>query len=169
MSFFDEEAFRKGTVPWSARECAEVMEWYHRVVATPKDDWDLKERGFLLRDDEGKVSKFQFNMFQPMNQLGFYMAKRYKPDVMPYYLHRFILIMDFLSEHQQDLLDDDLARRGGEEFNEIRSEVLQALCILPFAETAESGEGGEWCGFDYDQVVSKAHELIRGASGSDFG
>ena len=48
MSSYDEEALRKGTVPWSAEECAEVMEWYHGVVTTPKDDWDLKERGFLL-------------------------------------------------------------------------------------------------------------------------
>jgi len=160
MSTFDQEAMKKGTVPWSARECAEVMEWYHRTITTPKDDWDLDERGLLFQDAEGKVSELRFNMFQPMNQFGFYMTRRYAPDVMPYHTYRFMQIMDFLSEHQQDLLRDGLARHGGEEFSEVRGEVLEALCTLPFTKCTKSDDGGESYTFDYEEVVSKARDLI---------
>jgi hypothetical protein len=159
MPTFDEEAMKKGTVPWSAKECAEVMEWYHRTITMPKDDWDLDERGLLLQDADGKVSALKFNMFQPVNQFGFYMAKRYSPDVMPYHTYRFMQIMDFLSEHQQDLFRDGFARHGGEEFSEIRGEVLEALCTLPFTKSRKSEDGGEWYTFDYEEVVSEAHEL----------
>jgi hypothetical protein len=161
MSTFDREAVMKGTVPWSATECAEVIEWYHKTVTTPKDDWDLRERGFVLRDDRGKASGFKLNMLQPINQLGFYMAKRYAPDVMPYYTYRFMLIMDFLSEHQQDLLRDGLARPGGREFNEIRREVLEALCVLPFTKVTKGNDGAEQRAFDYKEVVLKVRELTH--------
>jgi len=160
MSAFDPEAVKKGTVPWSAKECAEVMEWYHRTITTPKDDWDLDERGLQFPDGEGKVSALTFNMFHPINQFGFYMAKRYAPDVMPYHTYRFMQIMDFLSEHQQDLLREGLARYGGEEFSEVRGEVLEALCILPFTKSTKCDDGGESYTFDYEEVVSKARELI---------
>lgn len=163
MSSFDLDAMRRGTVPWSGKECAEVMEWYHKTISTPKDDWDLNERGFLLRDGKDKVSAFKFNMFEPMNQFGFYMAKRYGPDVMPYHTYRFMLIMDFLSEYQSDLLRDGFARHGGREFNEIRTELLEALCTLPFAKRDSSEEGGESYTFDYEEVVSKARELVGDA------
>lgn len=157
----DWDTFTRGTMPWNADECLEVMRWYHNLQGTPKDDWDLRERSLLLKLEEtGKVQKVQFNQFQPLNQLGFYMAQRYDSDVMPYYADRFMRIMDFLCEHREELKGDGLYREGGDDFDEICYPLLQALCELPYSRT-QVLDGEECHTFDYDEVVKKTRALLE--------
>ncbi len=161
MPSFDREKFANGTVPWSADECTGVMEWYHKTLNTPKDDWNLQDLGINLRNDDGSVSRLSFNMFHPMNQLGTYMVERYGTGTAPYHIHRFMLIMDFLSDYHQRLTNDGLARAGREDHAEIRGEVLEALCVLPFSRIETSDSGGELHTFDYDELVTKAREFMN--------
>lgn len=163
----DWDSFTKGTVPWNIDECLEVMRWYHKLQETPKDDWDLRERSLTLKlDESSKVAKVEFNQFQPVNQLGFYMAQRYDSDVMPYYTDRFMRIMDFLCEHREQLKEDGLSQAGGEDFDEICCSLLEALCELPYSKT-EFVDGEERHRFDYDEVVKKARASLEGYCDED--
>lgn len=156
---FDLEGVMQGTVPWSAEECREVMEWYHRLVNTPKDDWDLEERSIALEHESGDVSNLKFNQFQPMNQFGFYMAERYDQSVMPYHTFRFMQITDFLTEHTTDLQIDGFARESEGGAVEICTEVLRALCELPYSQIANTDQRGERRTFNYEEVVSRVRGL----------
>lgn len=156
----DFEVFSKGTIPWSAEEYLEVMEWYEQLQSTPKDDWDLTEQGFMIENEDGKIKKLKFNSFRAVTQLGFFMAKRYPKGEMPYHTGRFMQINEFLSKFISDLKNDGLAESNEGEFEKIRYEVIQALCVLPYSKR-EIVEGQEHHSFDYDEVVAKARELIE--------
>jgi hypothetical protein len=157
----DMDAFKKGTIPWSVDECIEIMGWYQRLNKTPKDDWDLKERGFCLKDEEsGEVKKLVLNQFMPINQLGLYMAHRYKSDVMPYHFNRLMEIMAFLCDHLQELKLDGFSRTDSDERDEICIPVLQALCELPFSKKTIVNDEERYK-FDYQEVAQRARELLK--------
>ena len=105
----DWDALKRGTIPWSVDDCIEVMAWYENLFTVPKDDWDLKERKFSLKENESsEVRQFKFNQFQPVNQLGFYMVQRYG-DLMCYHTYRFMSHLrckDFFSNSQTELRGD---------------------------------------------------------------
>jgi hypothetical protein len=158
---FDSDAAMQGTIPWNADECSEVMAWYHDLVSTPKDDWDLNERGIAIEDEEGSVTKLQFNQFHAMNQLGFYMANRFDECVMPYHTFRFMQIMDFLQAHLSELHNDGLARVREDDGEDVCRELLQALCELPYSKVCETRNGGQRRDFDYDDVVRRTREIQK--------
>jgi len=161
MEPMDIRAIMTGAVPWSAEECLDVMEWYKNLECTPKDDWDLFERGMLLQDSEnGSVMKITLNPFKGMNQVGLYMAKRYKYGTMQNYMFRFMLILEFLSDYSEMLVCEGLVRRDEGGFDHVRYELIEALCILPYSRV-EITDGEERHEFDYEEVLARAQELME--------
>lgn len=186
-----EGAFR-GRLPWSVGGWREANEWYHRLQQTPKDDWDLEELGLtgdqldavpaellpLVQEliDKGLLRgprndsplAVRGNAFHPWHQLARFLMGRYPVDVWFFHFHRFMVIGDFLMDHRGDLKRDGLMRDTEEEYDEIRQETVETLCVLPFSETYYI-DGEERYTFDYDEVVAEARRLTDEARGQEQG
>lgn len=157
----------RGLVPWNVDEFMEVVEFYTNLHDTPKDDWDdLKDKQFILEHNDEGESVLRFNAMASMNQLGFYMVKRYPDRVQcPHYLYRFMQIQDFLKERRDQLIEDGFAREGDNGVMEFKEAILTALCVLPYSQL--NLEDGKHWGFDYDEVAGHAHMLAEKGSGDE--
>jgi len=162
----NDEAMFRGDVPWPVEDFLEVVEWYHSMRQTPQDDWDLKERGFLLHQGDGTAAKVTLNMFKPINQFGMFMTARYRKrrDKGKHFTFRFLQIQEFMSEHSEDLEKDGLIRPAEDGGQEIAKAVFEALCVLPYSKVTHDSHGLEDRHFDYAEVVAKVRE-IQGKTG----
>ncbi len=173
----------KGEVPWSAEGWQEANEWYHALLHTPQDDWNLAETGLTDAQFEmippeavhrleelteiGLVGAqransplaVRINAFHPWNQLACFLMDRYPTGEWIFHLWRFLAIGEFLLRHRRDLKRDGLMRHSTEEHDEIREQAIEALCLLPFTRTCYV-KGEEQYTFDYKEVVAKAREFI---------
>jgi hypothetical protein len=159
------DKFGRGLVPWPIDDFLEVYQWYLKLHNTPKDDWDLKERGFLMETAEGQVAQIELNMFTPMNQIGMYMTARYRDNKNgKHYIFRFIQMTTFLGEHLEELERDGFVRKDSAGTPEIARPIFEALCVLPYSQVTRTKRGTERS-FDYPEVLKKAKELS--ADGGD--
>lgn len=155
------EKFSKGTVPWSAEECRDAIIWFHKMMNSPKDDWNLNRYRLAMRDPETEdVQELRLQMTHPMNQIGMYFAEKYKGDrtLVSCHTSRFMQILDFLGDHNSDLLRDKMAEKGAEDRYDVDGAVLEALCELPFEKRVVE-EGKERWEFDYEHVIQRAKEI----------
>jgi hypothetical protein len=156
----DMEALEKGKVPWSAEEFLEVFHWYEKLEKTPKDDWDLTERKALVWEESGEVGEWVFNPFHPATQFFQYMARRYPGPAASYHGYRFHQIMVFLEDYRPRLKAEGLARKTASGMGQVATQLLQALCELPFTRKIVV-DGEDRCAFEYDEVVARAREIIE--------
>ena len=156
----DHDAITRGTVPWSADEYLEVMQWYDDLHAKPKDDWDLTEKTLRISHGRGREPiEIAFNAFHPMNQFGGYMVKRYG-EKMPNHMERIRQIEKFLEEHQNELRRAGHTRQGDDGKDEIRTPVLQALCELPYSQRRKAGRKVRYR-FDFAEVMQRAGQIEK--------
>lgn len=153
----------KGNVKWPFEEFQEIYSWYGNLHDKPRDDWDLKKRGLTLIDEEDeKEYDITFNPFMPMNQLGFHMVKKFGEEKFMHYMHRFMEIMRFISEHKKKFIEDGFMKTPDEDkkYIEIQTEILQALCELPYTQKVKA-EGNTFYRLNYTDVINKAKELME--------
>ncbi len=186
MLNLDLDGMFKGNLPWSAKEWREVYQWYHKLQETPKDDWSLDEMGLtegqlkaalpeslhLMQEliDKGLLKEpraggnlaVRCNVFHPWHQLACFLMNRYPVNVWFYHFHRFMTIGEFLLDHGDGLKRDGLIRDSGQEWEEIRQETIEVLCLLPFTKTYYIN-GEERHTLDYDEVVAESRRLIAEA------
>jgi len=148
----------EGKLPWNYHDYCKVAKWYHELHDKPKDDWDLKERGILYKN-KGKTGKIIVNSFMPENQLAFHMLNEYGEEGFKKYFWRFFEIGHFLVLNQDSLEKDKLIVKGKGSFL-ATSELLKALCALPFSKIIKR-KGETKHTFDYKEVVEKAKEIQK--------
>jgi hypothetical protein len=158
----------EGKIPWNYEDFCKIAEWYHKLKETPKDDWDLKERGILLKDKD-KISKITINNFASENQLAFYMLKEYGKEYFKKYIFRFFEITQFLA-HNRDSLEKDKMTINGSDAIVVKSELLKALCLLPYSKIVKTGKSKNDIRYEYDynEVIKKAKELMKENGGKSI-
>jgi hypothetical protein len=163
----DDNPFHKGLrglIPWSVAEWNKAAKWEMEMMQKPRDDWDLKERGLILVDDEtGEKLRITFNPFIIENQLSMYFIQRYKKHELAFaHSIRYYWIKGFINDYMGELKDEGfIVQEGGA--TSIHEALIEALCILPFSEM-KKGETGSICyKFSHDEVMDKAWELLRDA------
>jgi hypothetical protein len=156
MALFDLKKLVRGDIPWDVDDCCDVLLWYQNLLATPKDDWDLDERLLVISEEDGSRTEVHINMFNPLNQLSVHLIERYDIPLATYHLRRFLLILSFLGDRQNQLASDGFVRE-----TEGAVAVLTALCALPFSRRTVLVEGEIVYEFDYEEVVRYASELMK--------
>lgn len=150
----------RGKVPWNLDEFVEVLQWYRQLNHTPKDDWSDLERYRFDLAHEGRVASAKPNQFLSLNQVGAHLAQKYHgTDLIAHHGFRFHKILDFQDKYRARLFRDGFARECDDEVYEIRGQVLEALCVLPYTRVKvfKSEKRYE---FSYKRVIAKAQELI---------
>jgi len=150
-----EKSFR-GEIPWNPEDFKKVAEWFHVLVNKPKDDWDLSEKGIIL-ENEGKISKLRFNKMLPENQLAFFMLDAFGPKVFRTQFIRCHKIAQFIKKNR-DRLEKDRLTIKGKDVDALSSELLEALCVLPFSKI-DKRRKHQSHEFNYREVVQKAKEI----------
>jgi len=147
----------EGKYPWNYKDFMSVANWMHELKQKPLDDWDLKERGLLLEDEQG-CRKITINNFLPENQLGIFMMKNFGVDVFRRQFYRFMEIMQFVRKNR-DRLEKDKMLIKGKSFDATQDELIEVLCILPFSKKTGKGKKIRHT-FNYKEVIEKANELL---------
>ncbi|MEE9558364.1 MAG: hypothetical protein V3V94_02660 [Candidatus Brocadiales bacterium] len=154
------EVWKKGLLPWSLEEFKEAMDYVDKLIETPKDDWDLRQRPSILleHDETGDVEEIRFNPFHIENQIGEYFIKRYT-DTTESFVHsyRFFMIRGLLFEHSQVLFDEGLAKQD-DECVMYSDSLLKSLCVLPYSRLVKDEDGALYY-FSIDEVVKKAKQF----------
>jgi hypothetical protein len=153
------ESATKGLKPWTIEGFNDAMKYYMGLATKPLDDYDLRERRLGIVDEEtNEISNIEINALHPMNQLAFHFQEKYDPDMFHHHLYRFMHIMSFISKNRNDLIEIGLIRPKNE-FDEIKEEMLEALCILPFTKKVME-ENSISYDYDFDNVMKKTQEII---------
>jgi len=155
------ESVKRGKVPWSLKEFLETLKWVLSLHLKPKDDWNHLKREFSIYDEEkGTVDSYQFNSFNSVNQVAFYMQRKYGKKKFAPHLYRFMTIMTFLKKHKTQLIADKLMWMTKDD-DCIKDELLMALCALPYSDEHQDEEGNREFKYNYDEVVKRARKLIK--------
>ena len=150
------EKIFKGKFPWNIDDYGKTMRWHHELMLKPLDDWDLSEKGILIKKD-GVISKLTINKLMPDNQLAGYMIKQFGPDTFKKQFVRFYEITDFIRKHIDELTTKKLLKKKKGHY-ELKSELIEALCVLPFSKEVGKGKTKKYK-FDYDEVIQKTNAI----------
>ncbi len=155
------EKAMRGEIPWDADACAQAMEWYHRLVHTPKDDWDLSSEKTLRlqKSPSAEPVTYSFNMFAAPVQFAKYMGDRYKGIEASSHAMRLMKIQMFLEDNKQALILDGLVREETGE-PEMRNELLRALCEGKYTGIKRGADGSIGHEYEYAVVVAQAKALL---------
>jgi hypothetical protein len=102
-----------GEIPWSADELGAVLDHAVELHHTPHDDWNRREKGVNLLNDDGSVDRLRFNPDMIENQMMDYLISRLRKQgvsqpVMMSHGWRFMETMAFLNEHSKRLRQEAL-------------------------------------------------------------
>lgn len=157
----DDEAVRRGRVPWSFPRLWGFIQKVNEIATTPKDDWDLEKRGFKFHDPEtDEVTTVRINMFSFDNQIMLAL-KHESANVREFKANatRFWLIQGFLREHRHRLRQEGWVKREGRQ-DALHSALIEALAVLPYERENPVDSGpSEWT-FDTERVLGRAQRLI---------
>jgi hypothetical protein len=102
-----------GEIPWSAEELGAVLQHAIALHHTPHDDWDRREKGINLLNDDGSVDRIRFNPDMFENQMMDFIIARLRKqglsqDVMMSHGWRYMEATGFIAEHVKRLRQEEL-------------------------------------------------------------
>jgi hypothetical protein len=157
----DWAAIRGGRIPWSASEYHEVLEEAHRLMQTPRDDWDRRPQTFTIYDEEtGEEQAFEVDVDNVAFQIDNLILKRYADepqDVVLSHVYRFRMIFRFIEDNLERLVAEGLLKDEPEAM-QVAEALIEVLATSRYEATKTEGDE-EVSVFDCDQVVADAKRL----------
>lgn len=162
----EERKIRRGRIPWDVYSLLAAIDFEFHLAETPKDDWDLSERGFDFTDEADRASRLRLQMHKPAVQVAVELDRiNQLCSFIERIAHftRYAHIRSFTKEHRERLIADGFIRQSDEDAahgnQELSVHLLKALAVTRFKQRRKGSEGDTYHTFAYDEVIAKAKEM----------
>jgi hypothetical protein len=125
------EPWLLGTIPWSAGEMIDVMAFEQKLLATPKDDWNLDKRHVI--DFAGQFHPV--DEFHPGQQLIGFLLEKYagNTDLVRAHAFRYALAKEFFKDYRARLEQEGIVKGEGKNLA-MSAGLMHAICSSQFLE-----------------------------------
>lgn len=154
---------RQGRIPWTVDEYMTVLAERRRLEQTPHDDWDRREYGLVLTNQEtGEATRIVFNPDKVENQIAHFVRERYNAEaryLIMAHLLRYFTMNDFLRRNQGRLIEEGLIRPDPDSEEgrvEVSEAILFELATAPYEQLSVDADGAESWAYDREKVIERA-------------
>ena len=156
-----------GEIPWSREEMGEALSRAATLHMTPHDDWDRRQKGLDLVDDDGSVSRIIFNPDMMPNQIMDFIiarqrAKGASEEVMMSHMWRFMESMAFLKQNDARLRESELIIDDPNDPDAamISEALIEVLATARYEGVSLQGRDGDPVRtFHVERVIAEAKRL----------
>ena len=143
----------RGLVPWTREGLYEYWEYQHKLMATPKDDWDTRDHdvGVNLEEEDGSTTAIKFNQHHTMYQMSLYMKNKYGEEFAAHEI-RAHHIQTFLMDHKTKLEEREFFRvaDGG---MSIATVLVDVLVKIPYTHRPPKNAMDLEYGLEFEDVM----------------
>jgi len=155
--------WKRGLIPWSYAEYQEVLQQLIVRTSNPIDHREVQKRGVILLGENGEEEEIKINPSSLFSTTVNVIHEKYGHDLHTYMAHvvRFDKMHEFIQKHRGVLIETGLVKNGSDDTMLISTELLEALCILPYSQRVRVKDWIDY-EFSYSEVMAKCGSVAQG-------